>query len=77
MGRQSQATVTVSRASVILSWPTNVAGFDYASYTLQSTTNLISPTIWSTNSPAPVIANGQCAVTTPISDARRFYRLSQ
>jgi hypothetical protein len=28
--------MTPSAATVILSWPTNVAGFDYTGYTLQS-----------------------------------------
>jgi len=46
-------TVIPSGAYVILTWPTNFAGFDYAGFTLQSTTNLLSP-VWTTNSPAPV-----------------------
>jgi hypothetical protein len=61
-----------SGANVILTWPTNAAGF-----TLQSTTNLVSSIVWSTNSPAPVIVNGQNAVTNPISGPQKFYRLSQ
>ena len=72
-----QLTITLSGASVILSWPTNVAGFDYTGYTLQSTTNLISPMVWSTNSPAPVVVSGQDAVIAPISSEPKFYRLSQ
>jgi len=43
-------TITPSGTNVILSWPTNVAGFDYTAYALQSTTNLASPMVWSTNS---------------------------
>ncbi len=56
-------------------WP--VAGFDYTGYTLQSTTNLVSPAVWSTNSPAPVVINGQNTVSNPITGAQQFYRLVQ
>ncbi len=65
-------TITPSGANVILTGPTNVAGF-----TLQSTTNLVSPAVWATVSPAPVIVNGQNAVTNPVSGTQNFYRLSQ
>jgi len=63
-------------ARVILSWPTNYAGFDYSGYTLQATTNLASPG-WTTNLPAPVVVNGQYTVTNRLSGTRQFYRLSQ
>src|ERR1044071_5904591 len=72
-----QLTITSSGTNVILTWPTNVAGFDYTGYTLRSTTNLVPPAVWSTNSPVPVILNGQNTVTNPISDAQQFYRLVQ
>ncbi len=61
----------------ILKWPTNVAGFDYTGYVLQSTTNLVSPAVWSAVSPTPVVINGQKTVTNSISGTRKFYRLSQ
>jgi uncharacterized repeat protein (TIGR03803 family) len=67
----------VPPSGVILTWPTNVAGFSYAGFTLQSTTNLFSPAAWITNSPAPVVVNGQNTVTNPISRTKRFYRLGQ
>jgi uncharacterized repeat protein (TIGR03803 family) len=67
-----QLTIIPSGADVILTWPANAAEF-----TLQSTTNLVSPAVWSTVSPAPVIVNGQNAVTNPISGTQNFYRLSQ
>ena len=60
-----------SGANVILTWPTNTAGFP-----LQSATNL-SAAVWSAVSPAPVIVNGQNTVTNPISGTQMFYRLSQ
>jgi len=71
-----QLTIIPSGANVILTWPTNVVGFDYTGFTLQSTTNLASP-IWTTNLPAPVIVNGQNTVTNPISGTQQFFRLRQ
>jgi hypothetical protein len=67
-----QLTIIRSVTNVILRWPTNAAGF-----TLQSTTNLVSLAVWATVSPAPVVVNGQNAVTNPISGTRKFYRLSK
>src|SRR5262249_29603893 len=70
--------LTLSRSddSVVLMWPTNVAGFSYAGFTLETTTNLISP-VWTTNLPAPVLVNGQNTVTNPINGTQQFFRLSQ
>jgi len=59
-------------ANVILTWPTNAFGF-----TLQTTTNLGSASVWTTNSPVPVVIGGQNTVTNPISGAQKFYRLVQ
>ena len=73
-----QLTITpsgVPPSGIILSWPTNVAGFDYTGYTLQSTTNLVSPAVWATNSPAPVVIAGQNTVTNPITGPQQFFRL--
>ena len=67
-----QLTITHSGANAILTWPTNAVGFG-----LQSTTNLVSPVVWSTVSPGPVVVNGQNTVTDPISGPQKFYRLSQ
>ena len=67
-----QLTIIRSGANVLLTWPTNATGF-----TLKSTTNLVSSTVWTNVSPAPVVVNGQNTVTNPISGARQFYRLSQ
>jgi uncharacterized repeat protein (TIGR03803 family) len=66
-----QLTMSRSGANLILTWPTNASGF-----TLQSTTNLF-PAVWGSNSPAPIIVNGQDTVTNPISGTQKFYRLSQ
>ena len=72
-----QLTIGPSGLDVLLAWPTNVAGFDYSGFTLQSTTNLVSPTVWTNVSPAPVVVNGQNTVTNPISGTQQFYRLGQ
>jgi uncharacterized repeat protein (TIGR03803 family) len=69
-----QLRIIRSAGNVILSWPTNAAGL---TFTLQSTTNLVSPAGWTTVSPASVVFNGQNAVTNPISGTQQFYRLSQ
>ena len=71
-----QLTIIPSETNLILTWPTNYAGFDYTGYTLESTTNLVSP-VWATNSPAPVVVNGQNVVTNSITGSQQFYRLIQ
>ena len=67
-----QLTITLSGAALNLRWPTNATGF-----TLQSTTNLGSSTVWASNSFAPVIINGLNTVTNPISAGQQFFRLSR
>jgi uncharacterized repeat protein (TIGR03803 family) len=67
-----QLDILLSGANVILTWTNTAAGF-----TLQSTANLASPVVWSANSPAPVVLNGQYTVTNSISGTHQFYRLSQ
>ncbi len=57
---------------VILTWPTNTTGF-----TLQSTTNIAPPAVWSTVSPAPVIINSNNTVTNTIIGGNVFYRLAE
>jgi hypothetical protein len=70
-----QLIIAPSGPNVLLTWPTNNAGYDYAAFTLQFTTNLGSTAIWSTNIPAPVVLGAQNVVTDPITGAQRFYRL--
>jgi uncharacterized repeat protein (TIGR03803 family) len=67
-----QLSIIPSGADVILTWPTNAAGF-----TLESTTNLVSPVVWTTNSRVPVVVDTNNAVTNTISGTKQFYRLSQ
>jgi hypothetical protein len=57
---------------VVLAWSTN-----YPGYTLESTTNLGAPVVWSTVSPAPLMLSGYYIVTNPAAGAKMFYRLSQ
>jgi hypothetical protein len=61
----------VASNSIILAWPTNIAGL-----TLQSTTNLLAPTVWTPVSLAPVVVNGQNTVTNIISGPQQFFRLA-
>jgi len=72
-----QLTLIPSGPYVILTWPTNYAGFSYSGYTLESTTSLGPSAVWATNSPPPVVVNGQNTVTNPISGTQQFFRLSQ
>jgi len=67
-----ELAISRSGENVILTWSTNVTGF-----MLQSATNLVSPSFWSTVSPGPTVVNGQNTVTNPISGTQQFYRLSQ
>jgi hypothetical protein len=62
----------VPPSGIVLTWPTNAVGF-----TLQCTTNLASPVVWSTNSPAPVVIGDQNVVTNPITGPQQFFRLVQ
>lgn len=63
-------TITHSGSNVILTWSADFTGF-----TLQSSANLVSPAVWSTVSPAPVVVNGLNTVTNPVSAKETFYRL--
>ena len=65
-------TIIPAGTNVILAWPTNTTAF-----TLQSTTNLVSSTHWSSVFPTPVVMNGQNIVTNSISGEQIFYRLSR
>jgi hypothetical protein len=68
----AQLTIVPSGTNVVLTWSTNAVGF-----TLQSSTNLLSPAAWVTNSSAPVVIAGQNTLTNPITGAQKFYRLIQ
>jgi uncharacterized repeat protein (TIGR03803 family) len=72
-----QLAIAPAGINVVLAWPTNVTGFDYTGFTLQSTTNLNSPVSWDTVSQAQDVADGQEVVTDSISGPEKFYRLNQ
>ena len=55
---------------LILSWPTNEAGF-----TLQSTLNLTPPLTWIDSTTSPAVLGEQFTVTNTISGSAQFYRL--
>jgi uncharacterized repeat protein (TIGR03803 family) len=67
-----QLTITLAAGNVVLTWPTNATGF-----ILQSTPNVGSGTVWSTNLAAPVVVDGRNTVTNTISGALQIFRLSQ
>jgi uncharacterized repeat protein (TIGR03803 family) len=73
---QPQLTIIPSGPYVILTWPTNYAGFSCAGFTLQSTTDLGSSAVWSTNSSTPVVIGGENVVINAMSGKQQFYRLS-
>jgi uncharacterized repeat protein (TIGR03803 family) len=71
-----QLTAFSSQTHLILSWPTNYAGFDYTGYGLESTTDVVSP-VWITNPLAPAVINGRKMVTVPVNATQQFFRLRQ
>ena len=68
-------SIVAAAETMVLSWRDygNLSMFSN-SYTLQSTTNLASD-VWSTNSPSPVLTNGQYTITIQATGAERFFRL--
>jgi uncharacterized repeat protein (TIGR03803 family) len=62
-----QLTIVSSGPNVLLSWPTNVAGFDYTGYTLQS-----APAFTGTFTNLPAATS---PYTNPIAGPQQFYRL--
>ena len=63
-------SVAKSGTNVVLNWPIYPMGF-----ILESTTNLISPILWNTNSPAPIVTNNQNYVVLNVTNANQFFRL--
>ena len=71
-------TIIPSGPYVILTWPTDYAGFSYAGYTLQSTTNLGPSAVWTTNSSPPIVIGGEnVVINSTTTGKQQFYRLSQ
>ncbi len=63
-------TCVVTPNSVLLSWPTNAAGF-----TLVAAGSLASNAVWSPVSGPVVISNGQNRVCVPVTNAFQFFQL--
>jgi uncharacterized repeat protein (TIGR03803 family) len=73
---QPQLTIVRSGPEFVLSWPTNVAGFDYTGFTLQCSTS-VGSSDW-TNCTSPVTGSGAYLfVTNPISANAQFFRLKR
>jgi uncharacterized repeat protein (TIGR03803 family) len=74
---EPKLNVNPSSPNVVLTWPTDYAGFDYTQYTLESAATLGSGAAWSAVSPVPVAVNGWNTVTRTISGTQQYYRLRQ
>jgi sulfatase modifying factor 1 len=61
--------VTPAGNSIVLSWTNSTTNW------ILQTTPTLSPAVWSTNLPAPVVVNGQNTVTTPAFGTQQFYQL--
>jgi hypothetical protein len=67
-----QLNIQKAGSNVILSWTTNVPGFN-----LMSTPQLGTGAVWSPVSPAPVVINNLNVVTNSIIGNQQYYRLQQ
>jgi uncharacterized repeat protein (TIGR03803 family) len=65
-----QLIITHSGTNAVLTWPASYTVFSYSGYSLESTTNLVSPVVWNA-------VNGQYVVTNPLSGPQMFFRLTQ
>jgi hypothetical protein len=63
-------SIVRTNSQTMVSWSIYPDGF-----ALQSATNLISPIIWNTNSPAPVVMNNQNVIFLNTTNANQFFRL--
>ena len=67
---QPQLILIRAGAKVVLTWPT-----DAAESTLQSTTNLVSPAVWSNATGTFQTNGGSISFVLPLSGGQKFYRL--
>lgn len=65
-----QVALIFNGGNVLLSWPTNAAGF-----ALQSSTNLALESDWINVSLSPILIGGQNVVIVPAVGRQQFYRL--
>jgi uncharacterized repeat protein (TIGR03803 family) len=69
--------ITPSDTNLVFTWPSGTVGAGYDAFSVQSTTNLSPPVIWS---PVPVplaLVNNLNTVINPAPSVPTFYRLSQ
>lgn len=66
-----QLSITPSGPNIVLTWPAT------GNFFLQSATNLVSAPVWTKVSTGPIVISGLNTVTNSISEAKRFFRLSQ
>ena len=67
-----QLAITRSGTNVILTWPTNFAGF-----ILQSAPSPTPAAAWTPVVPGPVVLNQWNSVTNPLTGSQQYYRLIQ
>lgn len=60
---------------MLLTWPAADTGFTTTGYTVESTTSLVPPVAWQTNSTARIVIGGQNVIISPISASQMFFRL--
>jgi len=65
-------TIAQDGNQLVLSWPTNAAGF-----VLETADSLSSSTTWSTNLDTPIIIGGQNTITVSNPAGSKFYRLQK
>ena len=71
VGAYPTLRITRNNNVVVLSWPTNAAGFH-----LQSRPDLADPSVWTQVGTTPKISGDQNFVTNSLSGSYRFFRLS-
>jgi hypothetical protein len=74
---QPQIRIIPYGENAILTWPTDVSGFSFSTFSLESASNLGQQPAWTKVSSVPVVIGGQNVVIQPISSALQFFRLSQ
>jgi len=72
-----QLTMRSVGTNIVITWPTNMTGFDPASFTLQSSPQAGRFASWSSVASLPDVVNGLETVTNAVTGTQKFFRLSQ
>ena len=67
--------IQVAGTNLVLSWQTNVAGFSYDGYGVQSS-GTVDSTSWTNVSAGIAIENGLFSLKIPVSNTEQFFRLA-